>query len=117
MPTKPSAQVYQLKITLQGIEPPIWRRVQLPSSLRLCCVHSAIQVVMVWTDRHIHRFKKGRKTWGPGVIDLDLLDECETAVAEVLRIEGDSLIYDYDLRNNWQHQVVFEKILPAADTS
>src|ERR1035441_9182018 len=51
MPTaKPKPSVYQLKITLLGIQPPIWRRIQVPSTIPLCCLHDAIQAVLGWTD-------------------------------------------------------------------
>jgi hypothetical protein len=29
--------IYQLKITLVGIEPPIWCRIQVPATIRPCC--------------------------------------------------------------------------------
>src|SRR6202521_5268067 len=54
----------QLKITLTGITPPIWRRIQVPSSIKLCCFHSALQVAMGWTDSHLHQFEKDEKKWG-----------------------------------------------------
>jgi hypothetical protein len=44
---------YQLKITLVGIHPPIWRRILVPSTMRLCCLHDAIQAVFGWTDTHL----------------------------------------------------------------
>ena len=60
MPAKESRPpVYQLKVTLLDIAPPIWRRIQGPSSIKLCCLHSALQVVMGWTDSHLHQFEKG----------------------------------------------------------
>jgi len=55
--------VYQLKITLAESAPVIWRRLQVPSSIKLCCLHSAIQVVMGWTDSHLHQFEKDGKNW------------------------------------------------------
>ena len=53
--------IYQLKIALTGITPPIWRRIQVPSSIKLCCFHSALQVVMGWSDSHLHQFEKDGK--------------------------------------------------------
>ena len=64
MPTaKPKPSVYQLKITLLEIDPPIWRRIQVPSTVPLCCLHDAIQAVMGWTDSHLHQFEKDGKYW------------------------------------------------------
>jgi hypothetical protein len=60
---KPTPPIYQLKITLMGIDPPIWRRIQVSSSLKLCCLHGAFQVVMGWTDSHLHQVEKDGKGW------------------------------------------------------
>jgi hypothetical protein len=49
-------QIYQLKITLQDIEPPIWRRLQLPSTYDFWQLHCAIQDAFGWTDSHLHQF-------------------------------------------------------------
>ncbi|MGD1092333.1 MAG: plasmid pRiA4b ORF-3 family protein [Bryobacteraceae bacterium] len=62
--SKAPPSIYRLKITLAGIEPPIWRRIQVPSSIELCCLHSALQTVMGWTDSHLHQFEKDGKYWG-----------------------------------------------------
>ena len=92
--------LYQLKITLIGIDPPIWRRIQVPSSIKLCCLHSAFQVVMGWTDSHLHQFEKDEKKWG--IVQLyeeekdDVLDDGDVTLAEVLKTEGDSMRYEYD---------------------
>ncbi len=79
---KASSPTYQLTITLMEIDPRIWRRIQVPSSIKLCYLHSAFQVVMGWTDSHFHQFKKGGKDYGvpehaptleqaPGVCSFD----------------------------------------------
>ena len=115
-PKAPSS-IYQVKITLTGIVPPIWRRIEVPNSIKLCCLHSAFQVVMGWTDSHLHQFSKDGKNWGVPEYDefdeLDLIDEDTTQLAEVLKSEGDSMIYLYDFGDNWRHEVVLEKIQPA----
>ena len=66
---------YCLKITLQEIQPPIWRRIQVLGSIKLCCLHSAFQVAMGWTDSHLHQFDKDGKSWG--VPEYDEFDELE----------------------------------------
>jgi hypothetical protein len=112
--------VYRLRITLVGIDPPIWRVVQLPSSMRLSVLHDAFQIVMGWTDSHLHQFEKDGKFWAvpdpdEDADDLDLIDEREIPVGDVLTTEGESLIYVYDFGDEWRHQVVLEKIVPSND--
>lgn len=81
MPTaKTKLFVYQLKITLVGVEPAIWRRMQVPSTIPLCCLHDAFQAVLGWTDSHLHQFEKDGKYWGVPdddgfEDDIDVIDE------------------------------------------
>ena len=117
MPTakaKPSTS-YQLKITLVGISPPIWRRMLVPSTMPLCCLHDAIQAVFGWTDTHLHHFEKHGEYWGvPDDEDFeDLIDESKVALRKVLLGDGDSMAYTYDFGDNWRHKILLEKILPA----
>ena len=75
MPSKkPPLSIYRLKITLVGIEPPIWRVIQAPSTILLCCLHDALQAVLGWTDSHLHQLEKYGKCWG--VPEYDDFDEC-----------------------------------------
>jgi hypothetical protein len=118
MPSKKAPPpVYRLKITLIGIKPPIWRAIQVPGSIKLCCLHSAFQVVMGWKDNHLHEFEKDGKRWGIVQLyedeDLDVTDDGDVKLAQVLETEGDSMIYVYDFGDNWQHEVVLEKSLSA----
>lgn len=50
-------QVYQFKITLVGIMPPIWRRIQVPETYTFWDLHVSIQDVMGWLDYHLHEFE------------------------------------------------------------
>ena len=46
MPTKKSAEpleIYQLKITLLGTSPPIWRRLLVPADVTLAQLHDVLQ--------------------------------------------------------------------------
>jgi hypothetical protein len=96
--------IYQLKITLLGIEPPIWRRIQVPSTILLCSLHDAIQVAMGWANSHLHEFEGND------------LDENQFSVSAVLRAVGDTMTYVYDFGDRWQHQVRLSKILPMEKT-
>src|ERR1035441_1290924 len=119
MPTaKPKPSVYQLKITLLGIQPPIWRRIQVPSTIPLCCLHDALQAVLGWTDSHLHQFEKDGEYWGVPDDDgfegdVEVIDESKVPASRILKAESDSMIYVYDFGDNWRHHVVLEKIVPA----
>ena len=58
-----SAFVYQLKITLNGIKPPIWRRVQT-QDCTLDQLHRIIQTSLGWSDSHLHVFEIGGEQYG-----------------------------------------------------
>ncbi len=107
---------YQLKITLQGARPPVWRRVLVPNTIRMDALHTVIQIAMGWTDSHLHSFTKGGNCWtvpDPDAYTVSLdLDERKYRLKEVLKKTGDSLLYVYDFGDNWRHKVVLEAILP-----
>ena len=54
---------YLLKIRLLEIEPEIWRRFVVPASISLDRLHDVIQIVMGWTDSHLHEFTFGKKRY------------------------------------------------------
>ncbi|GFP36102.1 hypothetical protein HKBW3S43_01889, partial [Candidatus Hakubella thermalkaliphila] len=54
---KTDNQVYQFKITLKRVRPPIWRRIQVPETYTFWDLHVAIQDAMDWSDYHLHQFE------------------------------------------------------------
>jgi hypothetical protein len=48
--------IIQAKVTLQDIEPPIWRRLLLPPTLNLAELHHVLQAAFGWRDEHLHEF-------------------------------------------------------------
>ena len=106
--------IYQLKITLKAIRPPIWRRFQVPGDHTLDRVHRVIQRVMGWTDSHLHEFiVRGRHygissdEWeGPPVVPERSARLCDVAPREKARF-----VYVYDFGDSWEHDVLVEKIV------
>jgi hypothetical protein len=111
--------IIQLKVTLQGTEPPIWRRFLVDKKTTFFVLHEIIQIVMGWEDEHLYEFKmKGYKIgdaeelgdFGSG--DIKFVDD-ETATLEgmglVLRNKFE---YLYDFGDTWRHQILVEKFLP-----
>jgi Plasmid pRiA4b ORF-3-like protein len=71
-------EIFQLKITLLGVNPPIWRRVLVPRDLTLAQLHTVLQTVMGWENYHLHEFHIGGLTIGyprvaPQGVSVDIL--------------------------------------------
>lgn len=67
MPTKRnegSQEIYQIKVTLLGTRPAIWRRLLVPAELTLGKLHDVLQVAMGWENCHLHEFRIGRQRFG-----------------------------------------------------
>ena len=108
-----SESVYQIKVSLSYINPPVWRRFIVRSSTELDELHLILQTVMGWTNSHLHHFMVGETffgvpdpEWGSNVND-----ESGVPLHSVLREEGQSISYEYDFGDGWMHTVLLEKIL------
>src|SRR5450759_1442773 len=108
---------YLIKVTLRGIEPPIWRRLRVPGSIRLVRLHEVLQIAMGWNNGHLHLFEKDVISYGrPALFDRDEvppIDESKTSLQNVLREVGEQMVYQYDFGDNWEHEVVLEEILAS----
>ncbi len=109
--------IYQLKISLLGIKPPIWRRFQVPSDISLATLHQVIQEVVGWEDAHLHQFKVGKTYYGvtyPDDFDgmPETRDERKARLEALVSKPKAKFVYEYDFGDSWEHEVVLEKILP-----
>jgi len=117
-------RVYQFRITLEEIEPDIWRVIQVPETYNFWDLHVAIQDAMGWQDCHLHEFilinpltdKKTRI----GIPSEEFLDEetlpgWKTMIADYFSMENKSADYTYDFGDNWQHAITLEKIVPKEE--
>jgi hypothetical protein len=111
--------IYQIKVTLLGTKPPIWRRLQVPADLTLAELHNMLQIAMGWEDGHMHEFRVGQRRFGrPEPADpfmrMNRTESERTArLSTVLGRTGAKMIYTYDFGDSWEHGIVLEKQLPA----
>jgi hypothetical protein len=112
--------VYQFKITLGGIEPVIWRRIQVPAEYSFWDLHVAIQDAMGWLDYHLHAFypaKAGKRNRIEIGIPMDepgaenVLAGWEVPIADWFGTPGTAMRYEYDFGDGWSHEVLLEGIL------
>ncbi len=112
-----AADILQIRIELEGLEPAIWRRVRVPASIMLGKLHRVIQVAMGWTDSHLHEFDIGGKRYGLSDPDEDLPYEIitETKIRLDAALSGrKTFTYLYDFGDSWEHQLKVEKTLPVS---
>jgi pRiA4b ORF-3-like protein len=116
MPPRSPTSVHQLKVTLKGIRPPIWRRVQVSSTINLRRLHDVIQETMGWTQSHLYEFEIFGERYGEPSLDEDYGMPTRSAKSTPLRRiapeAGIKLTYTYDFGDDWEHQIVVEKVLP-----
>ena len=106
--------VYQIKVTLQGSRPPIWRRMQVISDTTLAQLHRLLQCVMGWEDAHLYQFVVSGIRYGdPRLLgELDAEDARTVPLATLGLREKVKFFYEYDFGDNWEHELLVEKILP-----
>jgi Plasmid pRiA4b ORF-3-like protein len=113
-PTSGTGTVYQLKVTLADLEPPIWRRIEVPD-VTLGELHDILQVVMGWHDSHMHQFIVDGTYYGqimPDGFDLEIKDEDGVLLSQVIGDQKKArFVYEYDFGDSWQHEIVVEKTL------
>jgi len=111
-------EIYQLKVTLLGTRPTIWRRLLVPAGFTLEGLHDVLQLAMGWYDSHLHEFRVGKKRFGKPDPDDELMDlpeigdEHTAHLFQVLRKAGAKAVYTYDFGDSWEHAIVVEKVLP-----
>ena len=118
---EPAGTIYQFKVTLKNIEPPIWRRFQVRRNITFRELHNTLQVIMGWQDYHLHLFQVESLT----VTDPETLAEWDRDGApdnaaqldKIVKQEGATFVYEYDFGDSWEHELVLEAILRAEETA
>ena len=107
--------IYQIKITLDDIRPPIWRRVQVPGEIRLAELHDVIQVAMAWENCHLHESRAGNNRYAPSVNEefatALTAGDTDVRLCHAVTREKAKLRYTYDFGDGLRHSLTVEKIL------
>lgn len=114
-PTKvtQAKDIYQLKITLRELDPPVWRRLLVPADTTLGDLNFILQAAMGWTNSHLHQFTIADVDYSDPRFELDdAEDEFGATLAEVAPREQLRFMFRYDFGDGWDHEVAIEKILP-----
>ncbi|GEN32975.1 DUF6155 family protein [Aneurinibacillus danicus] len=108
--------IYQWKVELTGIHPPIWRRFQTFGDITFDQLHKTLQIIMGWKDYHLYMFGFPDKMIH--IPDPDFpnerikeLDARQEKISVHVTEEGQHFIYLYDYGDNWEHELVLERIV------
>ena len=108
--------IYQLKVSLDGISPPVWRRIQVSEKTTLFELHKILLIVMNWQGYHLHEFiiddqyytdLSTVEEW-----DNENMDEMSFNLKTLKLTSGSKFKYVYDFGDNWRHTILVEEILP-----
>lgn len=107
---------FELRITLRHIEPAIWRVVRLPVDLSLATLHEVLQVTFGWKNCHLHDFTIGGIRFAENDDDDELfaVDEHAAPLGAIARA-GSTFLYRYDYGDDWEHDVVVERVEHGAE--
>lgn len=118
--TRPSTgNAYQIKVTLDGSRPLIWRRLHVPDCT-LDVLHEIIQVALGWQNCHLHEFRAGdQRIKMASMEEFDEVDEPAREEADVLLSQlvddgHQELHYWYDFGDDWWHTIKIEKTLESS---
>jgi hypothetical protein len=117
-------QIYQFKITLKGVKPPIWRQFQVPGDYTFWDLHVAVQDAMGWMDGHLHAFHVKNPMTGheeeiglpeedPLFDDHTILPGWTQKISQYFTPENRKAVYLYDFGDGWEHGLIFEEVVTA----
>jgi len=112
------SQNIRLMIKLAHIEPPIWRRIQVPMTISLLHLHDALQATLGWTRSHMHEFLIDEIRYGTPDKEAwssrsPIQPESNFCLYDVLKDKDQSFTYTYDFGDNWVHGLIVEEILDS----
>ncbi|WP_141136479.1 plasmid pRiA4b ORF-3 family protein [Rhodococcoides kyotonense] len=119
----PLEDIERLVVTVRLLEtsPPVWRRLELDPELTLGEVHIVLQRAFGWEDTHLHQFLSGSQGHGQTIygpaewvdeLDGDARVEQDIPIGALLRTPGDTLTYEYDFGDGWEHTITLDAIAP-----
>lgn len=106
-------KIYQLRVYLRQISPMIWRRLLVRSDSTIADLHYTLQIAMGWDDYHLHQFIIRGKRYGESRMGgMHFSDNPHQVRLDKFQFRlSERFLYEYDFRDNWQHEIRIEKHL------
>jgi hypothetical protein len=125
---RPSASrhlAFDLRVSLQYLQPEIWRLIRVPHDIRMDHLDQVLQMAFGWTNSHLHQFHlidgEGNITGYVGRPDPDLpgdflrrrpstQDETKRLLKNFIEKAGDRIGYEYDFGDSWLHDITLAAV-------
>ena len=102
MTASPTIAIATLRIEVKYIEPLIWRRVTVRTSMNLIALHKVIQAVTGWLDYHLWEFVVVECKYGmPDPDRPHVKNGATTQLATILASGMTEFDYVYDFGDQW----------------
>ena len=111
--------VYQIRLTLLGVTPSVWRRLLITADTTIAQLHDIVQAAMGWEDFHLHRFVINNGEYGISQMGgISFQDEPSTVLLRDFNLRpGDVFYYEYDFGDNWEHELYIEDMTVKAPSA
>ncbi len=113
--TTTTPDIVKLKVTLNGMRPPVWRRLLLPAAMTLRDLHDAIQASMGWEDAHLHDFDIAGHRYGDPATTDDVVNEVRLNLGQIHEAGIERFKYTYDFGDDWEHLIAIEGAIPRVE--
>ena len=106
-------KIFQLKISVEGTEPLVWRRVEVSATMSLRGLHRLIQGVFFWKNYHLYVYEVDGVEYGDPELEEGEFGWCNDQSKKLFQIykKNNHFKYTYDFGDNWIHLIEFEKLL------
>lgn len=113
--------IIRVDVKIAGIDPPIFRTLELPQDLNFAQLHEVLQAVFGWSDSHLHQFNLAGLIVGApemlsdGLAVSPVLEATDITLGHLTFPHGPdpvlTIFYEYDFGDSWQHVLTLRRAL------
>jgi hypothetical protein len=111
--TNSAPYLLQFRLSVKDVKPEIWRKVLVPSDTTLERLHSILQVLMGWRNKHLYAFVINKKRYSlPDEADGDIgkRNPVQAKLSKVFTNKNEPITYEYDFGDGWQIDLSSEAV-------
>jgi len=102
---------YRLRVSLNEVEPAVWREIIVPAAASLSDLHRILQIALGWWDSHLHDFQVGGVRYEATMPESEGEPTETTFLGSLDLRPGDVFSYCYDFGDDWSHRIEVLAIL------